>query len=215
MDSAANIIDAKFCRSVIRSVASLTYDQAQAMLDIPDTQSLDDSLESKIINSVKALNVLARQLKQQRINEGALTLASPEVRFKFEDENSSNPTDVTEYAIKESHQLVEEFMLLANITGIQPILPTHSVSFEKGAEALSHTCHPSSTSATFPRTVYSSCFCSKCSWCPFRYKVNSWYVTSLLSCVVHPKLLRCLSIEQFALKIHSLISCCLFCQHVA
>lgn len=120
MDSSANIIDAKFCRSVIRSVASLTYDQAQAMLDTPETDMPSDesSLPSRIIRSVKSLNHLARQLKQQRIQEGALTLASPEVRFKFEDEDSRNPTDVTEYAIKESHSLVEEFMLLANITGL-------------------------------------------------------------------------------------------------
>lgn len=160
MDSAANIIDAKFCRSVIRSVASLTYDQAQAMLDIPDSQPLDNSLSSQIIKSVKSLNVLARQLKQQRINEGALTLASPEVRFKFEDENSSNPTDVTEYAIKESHQLVEEFMLLANITGI--IYDFHSLtcepSFQKSITAFSDPCYSKKTSTTISRTIYSTCF---------------------------------------------------------
>ncbi len=39
------------------------------------------------------------------------------MRFKFDGE-TDNPTDVSMYNIKESNQLVEEFMLLANITGI-------------------------------------------------------------------------------------------------
>ena len=64
MDSNANIIDAKFFRSVIRSVASLTYDQAQDMLDIPNDQIGDpSSLQSRIIQSVKHLNILGKLLR--------------------------------------------------------------------------------------------------------------------------------------------------------
>ena len=44
-------------------------------------------------------------------------LMRQKVRFKFDGE-SDNPTDVSVYNIKESNQLVEEFMLLANITGV-------------------------------------------------------------------------------------------------
>ncbi len=64
MDASANIIDAKFFRSAIRSVASLTYDEAQAMLDTPD-ESIGDpaSLSARIITSVKSLNILARLLR--------------------------------------------------------------------------------------------------------------------------------------------------------
>jgi exoribonuclease R len=172
MDPSANIIDAKFYRSVIRSVASLTYDQAQAMLDTPDLDpdTTADSLSSRITQSVKYLNLLARRLKQQRIDEGALTLASPEVRFKFEDENSSNPTDVTEYAIKESHQLVEEFMLLANITGLEALPHAAEVcliscSVQEDAETLSHPGDPSSPSASITRAIPTTSFSSKCCWC--------------------------------------------------
>jgi hypothetical protein len=181
MDSSANIIDAKFYRSVIRSVASLTYDQAQAMLDTPESELPTDetSLPARIIQSVKSLNHLARQLKQQRINEGALTLASPEVRFKFDDAESRNPTDVTEYAIKESHSLVEEFMLLANITGPPslflsvPLFLTLSflVSLQEDAQTLPNACNPSSPSASIPRAVSSFGFCCQCCWSPFGYQV--------------------------------------------
>ena len=39
-----------------------------------------------------------------------------QVRFKLDSE-TQNPTDVAMYAMKESNALVEEWMLLANITG--------------------------------------------------------------------------------------------------
>ena len=52
---------------------------------------------------------------------GALTLASPEVRFKLDTE-SRNPTDVQIYALKQANQLVEEFMLFANISVGRKIL---------------------------------------------------------------------------------------------
>ena len=114
MSRNAKIIDVKFFKSVIHSVASLTYDEAQAMLD-------DRSYEDTVSKSVRLLNMLAKILRQKRINEGALTLASPEVRFTLDSE-SQNPTDVQAYALKEANALVEEFMLLANITVSKKIL---------------------------------------------------------------------------------------------
>lgn len=58
-----------------------------------------------------------------------MTLASPEVKFVLDSE-SLNPTDVQAYALLEANALVEEFMLLANITVSKKILrhyPTLSV----------------------------------------------------------------------------------------
>ena len=71
--------------------------------------------------SVKLLNKLARILRQRRIDEGALTLASPEVRFKLDSE-TQNPTDVSTYALKQANALVEEWMLLGNITVSKKVL---------------------------------------------------------------------------------------------
>jgi exosome complex exonuclease DIS3/RRP44 len=42
-------------------------------------------------------------------------VASPEVKFQLDSE-SSNPTDVAMYELKEANALVEEFMLLGNVT---------------------------------------------------------------------------------------------------
>lgn len=124
VDEDANIIDAKFFKSCIHSVASMTYDEAQAILDAGcpvETGEENISTTTKVELSVHFLNKIAKILRQKRIDNGALTLASPEVRFKFEGE-SDNPTDVSVYNIKDSNQLVEEFMLLANITVSKKVL---------------------------------------------------------------------------------------------
>jgi exosome complex exonuclease DIS3/RRP44 len=59
--------------------------------------------------------------------KGALTLASPEVKFKFEKDND-NPTDVSEYQHVSTHYMIEEFMLLANIAVAEKIV-LHYPSF--------------------------------------------------------------------------------------
>ena len=52
---------------------------------------------------------------------GALTLASPEVKFEIDTE-THDPLDVGMYQVREANQMVEEMMLLANITVANHIL---------------------------------------------------------------------------------------------
>jgi len=121
----AEILNVDFKKSVIHSIAALTYQQAQSFIDQPDCQSDDDPQ----VGAVKRLASLARKFRKKRIEAGALTLASPEVKFVLDSE-SLNPTDVQAYALLEANALVEEFMLLANITVSKKILrnfPTLSV----------------------------------------------------------------------------------------
>lgn len=114
MDNEANILDVRFCKSVIHSIASLTYGQAQDILDAPLTSN-HESYSRQLQESVKQLNHLAICLKNKRLVAGALTLASPEVRFQL-DKESGNPMDVGVYCLKQANALVEEWMLIANIT---------------------------------------------------------------------------------------------------
>jgi len=110
-------------KSVIHSIGALTYQQAQGMID-----QVDDEEDVKAC-AVKRLAVLARVFRARRIAAGALTLASPEVKFVLDSE-SLNPTDVQAYQLFEANSLVEEFMLLANVTVGKKILrhyPTLSV----------------------------------------------------------------------------------------
>jgi exosome complex exonuclease DIS3/RRP44 len=120
----ADIVNVDFKKTVIHSIAALTYQQAQTFIDQPGDG--DDDLQA---GAVKRLASLARKFRAKRIQAGALTLASPEVKFVLDSE-SLNPTDVQAYALLEANALVEEFMLLANITVAKKILrhyPTLSV----------------------------------------------------------------------------------------
>lgn len=73
--------------------------------------------------SIRSLNMLAKKIRQRRMDKGALTLASPEVRFALE-RDSQDPVDVELKELKETNALVEEFMLLANISVAQKIFET-------------------------------------------------------------------------------------------
>ncbi|ORX43308.1 RNB-domain-containing protein [Piromyces finnis] len=104
----AEIVNVYFTKSVIRSKASLTYEEAQNRND-------DKRMNDNITKSIRILNGLAKKLKKKRLDAGALTLASPEVRFNLEND-SQDPVDVEMKELKETNALVEEFMLLANIS---------------------------------------------------------------------------------------------------
>jgi exosome complex exonuclease DIS3/RRP44 len=74
-------------KSIIRSKNSFTYDEAQKRLD-------DTTLTDPISKGIKALNMIAKILRKRRMAAGALTLASPEVRFTLENGESQDPVDV-------------------------------------------------------------------------------------------------------------------------
>ncbi|XP_010885011.1 exosome complex exonuclease RRP44 isoform X1 [Esox lucius] len=109
----AEIIKTRFAKSVINSKASLTYAEAQMRID-------DTSMNDDITKSLRGLNRLAKILKRQRIEKGALTLSSPEVRFHIDSE-THDPIDLQTKELKDTNSMVEEFMLLANISVAQKI----------------------------------------------------------------------------------------------
>lgn len=106
----AKILNVKYSKSVIRSKASLTYDEAQARLD--DPEMLDN-----VSLGIKSLNMLAKQLRAKRMEAGALTLASPEVRFRMEND-SQDPVDVEMKELKDTNALVEEVL--------KKLIPVHA-----------------------------------------------------------------------------------------
>uniref|UniRef100_A0A8B9GCQ5 Exosome complex exonuclease RRP44 n=1 Tax=Amazona collaria TaxID=241587 RepID=A0A8B9GCQ5_9PSIT len=113
MNHKAEILKTRFTKSVIKSKASLTYAEAQMRID--STTMNDD-----ITTSLRKLNKLAKIMKKRRIDNGALTLSSPEVRFHMDSE-THDPIDLQTKELKETNSMVEEFMLLANISVAQKI----------------------------------------------------------------------------------------------
>jgi exosome complex exonuclease DIS3/RRP44 len=96
----------RFFKSIIHSRAAMTYAQAQDLLD-------DPKADTPVARGVKLLASIARCLRRLRIEAGALSLASPEVKFLLDSE-THDPTDVSAYVTRETNSTVEEFMLLAN-----------------------------------------------------------------------------------------------------
>ncbi len=75
------------------------------------------SLNDPLTSSIRLLNALAIKLKAARIRAGALSLSSPELKIHLDsNEGAPEPIDVEQKAMLETNSLVEEFMLLANIS---------------------------------------------------------------------------------------------------
>ena len=108
MTPSAQIVSTQFFKSIIRSRAALTYIEAQMRID-------DRRKSDSVTETLRNLNNLAKILKKQRIEQGALTLASPEVRFEVDSE-THDPIDLQMKELRDTNSLVEEFMLLANIS---------------------------------------------------------------------------------------------------
>ncbi|WP_211092194.1 ribonuclease R [Chitinophaga eiseniae] len=92
-------------RTVIHSDHRFTYEEVQ---DIIETK------EGLYRNEVLLLNRIAQNLRAQRFEKGAINFSSQEVRFKLDE--TGKPIGIVVKESKEAHQLIEEFMLLANKT---------------------------------------------------------------------------------------------------
>ncbi|KAF2094567.1 ribonuclease R [Rhizodiscina lignyota] len=104
----ADIVSSDFTKSVIRSREAFSYEQAQIRID--DKSQTDD-----LTAGMRTLLMLSKKLRQKRMDAGALNLASPEVKVQTESE-TSDPMDVQTKQLLDTNSLVEEFMLLANIS---------------------------------------------------------------------------------------------------
>ncbi|WPK26734.1 hypothetical protein PUMCH_004094 [Australozyma saopauloensis] len=108
LDENAEIVDVKFMKSIIKSREAFSYEQAQLRIE-------DGSQNDELTQSIRILLKLSKKLKQKRMDAGALNLSSPEVKVHMDSE-TSDPGEVEVKKLLETNSLVEEFMLLANIS---------------------------------------------------------------------------------------------------
>ena len=64
------------------------------------------------LDEIILLNNIAQRLRRKRFDAGAINFSSQEVRFKLDEKGK--PIGIIVKESKEAHQLIEEFMLLAN-----------------------------------------------------------------------------------------------------
>ncbi|MGN6492823.1 MAG: ribonuclease R [Agriterribacter sp.] len=90
-------------RTVIHSDHRFTYESAQEVIE---------KKEGVYSSEILLLNDLAQKFRKQRFKNGAINFSSQEVRFKLDEQGK--PIGIVIKESKEAHQLIEEFMLLAN-----------------------------------------------------------------------------------------------------
>jgi len=98
-----DILDEWFGRTVIRSDRRFTYAEAQEIIETGRGDYAEEVL---------TLNRLAQELRRQRFKNGAIAFEREEVKFKLDE--TGRPVGVYFKEQKESNQMIEEFMLLAN-----------------------------------------------------------------------------------------------------
>ncbi len=76
----------RFHKSIIRSRSAMTYEQAQNKIDDPSDNDV-------LAKSLRILLKLSKTLKRRRMDNGALVLASSEIRFDVDSE-TADPIDV-------------------------------------------------------------------------------------------------------------------------
>ena len=90
-------------KTIIHSDHRFTYEEVQEIIEVKEGLYRDEIL---------TINGIAQRIRKERFKNGAISFSSQEVRFKLDENN--RPIGIMIKESKESHQLVEELMLLAN-----------------------------------------------------------------------------------------------------
>jgi len=103
LNTKGDVLNTWFGKTLIHSDHRFTYEEAQEIIE-----GKKHSLSDEILT----LNSLARIIRGKRLEDGALNVESSEVKFKLDE--LGEPIGTILKISKEAHQLIEEFMLLAN-----------------------------------------------------------------------------------------------------
>ncbi|MCC6549540.1 MAG: ribonuclease R [Ignavibacteriaceae bacterium] len=103
MSSNARLVNYFISKSVIRSKRRFAYEEVQQIIEGAEGDCREELL---------TLQKIASQLRKRRMKNGSIDFSSTEVKFRLDEQG--RPVEVLLKESKESHKLVEEFMLLAN-----------------------------------------------------------------------------------------------------
>lgn len=103
MNDKAQIVKQWFGKTIINSDHRFTYEEAQEVIE---------SGKGDLNQEILKMHELAQKLRAQRFKEGSIAFERSEVKFELNDK--AEPIGVYLKEQKESNQLIEEFMLLAN-----------------------------------------------------------------------------------------------------
>jgi ribonuclease R len=118
MDDKGKIKKEWFGRTIIHSDVRFSYEEAQEVLE---------GKQHVLSEELNILNTLAKKLRKERFNKGAVNFETTEVKFKLDERG--RPLAVIPKVRKDAHKLIEEFMLLANKQ-----VATYVYNYKKGKE---------------------------------------------------------------------------------
>ncbi|GAA5956196.1 hypothetical protein JCM3765_005486 [Sporobolomyces pararoseus] len=117
MTPEGKVLDTWFGKTIINSKVKLAYSNAQEVIEgrpLPGGKVDDASLRAEIENDIKALGDIAKLLRARRFENGALRIDNVKVSFSLNE--FGLPDDCAAFERKEANELIEEYMLLANIS---------------------------------------------------------------------------------------------------
>jgi ribonuclease R len=103
MTDEAEVVKEWFGRTVINSDRRFTYEEAQEIIETG---------EGEFSEEILTLDRLAKILRENRFKKGSIAFEKMEVKFHLNE--AGDPTGVYFKIAKDSNQLIEDFMLLAN-----------------------------------------------------------------------------------------------------
>ena len=103
MDESGDVKGEWFGKTVIHSNRRYSYEEAQEIIE---------GKEGEFQDEIRAIDRVAKILREARLANGALNIETEEMRFKLDSKGS--PIETIIKTSKDAHKLIEEFMLLAN-----------------------------------------------------------------------------------------------------
>ena len=130
MTREAAVVKEWFGRTVIHSDHRFTYEEAQEVIE---------NKAGKYSEELILLNEMAKKLRKERFQKGAVNFETAEVKFKLDEKG--RPLEVVPKIRKDAHKLIEEYMLLANRAVATWVYSQTSDAIKKGTNTFVYRTH--------------------------------------------------------------------------
>ncbi len=104
---AGELVNYQITPSIIRSKRRFHYEEVQQIIDDPNSRD-------PYADILRQMRDFSRVLKKKRLEKGSIDFETPEVKFKLDERGK--PVEIIPVRRLQSHELIEEFMLMANQT---------------------------------------------------------------------------------------------------
>ena len=116
LDSSGNKISHRFCRAMMKSAASLNYEEVQAAID----GEPNDKVKPLLSPVLEPLYAAYYALREARKHRQPLDLDLPERRIELSDDGNVKAVNFKERL--DAHRMIEEFMVLANVAAAEELV---------------------------------------------------------------------------------------------